>query len=139
MNDENLETMEDSMPNTEQDAEPEITGGDIPAIITGAEGEPVTNPEIIGEGEAETVDTSPKKRGPKSIFEREGGVEAALLAIHAGAAPEGEKMPTRFIEKQLAEAGLVYFQAVKTPGAVGRPRHVAYLTGAGLVRIGFTE
>lgn len=93
----------------------------------------------VTETAAEETPTEGKKRGPKGIFERDGAVEAALLAIHAGAGADGEKMPSRFIEKQLAEAGMVHFQPVKTPGAVGRPRHVAMLTAAGLVRIGFTE
>ena len=94
---------------------------------TGVETPETETPEVAAE---------PKKRGPKSIWERENGVETALKAIHAGAAQEGDTMPSRFIQKQLAEAGLVEFVPVKTPGTMGRPKLVAFLTAAGLVRVG---
>ena len=104
---------------------------------TGAETPETETTEEAGDSpEAETpVAAEPKKRGPKSIWERENGVETALTAIHAGAAQEGDTMPSRFIQKQLAEAGLVEFVPVKTPGTLGRPKLVPFLTAAGLVRI----
>jgi len=124
MNDnDTLENAEDTMPVTDTDVETEFGGDD----------DEVETPEVAAET---PVAAEPKKRGPKSIWERENGVETALKAIHAGAAQEGDTMPSRFIQKQLANAGLVEFVPVKTPGTLGRPKLVAFLTAAGLVRVG---
>lgn len=143
---ETLETLEDTLPVTEDDVNVEF-GAEAEAEAeaetgAGTEAEEINSTlaaamaaEIGGEPEAPKVKG---KVGPKNIFEKDGAVESALLAIYAGAAKEGEEMPSRFIEKKLAEAGLVYFEPVKVPGAAGRPRHVAYLTSSGLSRIGLT-
>ena len=126
--DETLEAAEANMPVTADDVETEF-GGDEPINSTLAA---AMAAEVGGEPEVTKEKT---QVGPKDIFEKDGALEAALLAIYAGAPQEGEEMPSRFIEKRLEEAGLVCFEPVKT-GKAGRPRLVAYLTGAGLNQIG---
>ena len=65
-------------------------------------------------------------RGRGRPSKTETGKQRAALLKTIGT----ENAPSRFILMQLAEAGLVQFEAEKT-GTRGRPRHVATLTGKG--------
>lgn len=96
------------------------------------------NTTDVNETQESVVEKQSKKRGPKSMWERPGAVEKILQSIHAGAAQEGENMPSRWVEKQLAEAGLVEFKSVAS-GKPGRPALMAYVTPRGLAKIGSPE
>ena len=127
-NKDTLEHAEDTMPITNTDVEIEFGGEDT-------ETEAAETPET----ETPEVAAEPKKRGPRPIVEDPERMAAALQAIYAGAPQEGAEMPSRFIEKKLAEIGMVDFVKVKKPGTVGAPRMVATLTPAALAFIGSPE
>ena len=73
------------------------------------------------------------KRGRKSIFEKRDALVAALRAIRNGDS-EADAMPSYFIQRQLAERGLVQFTPVQT-GRRGRPAHDVSLTDAGIAEL----
>lgn len=73
------------------------------------------------------------KRGRKSIFEKRDALVSALRAIRDGDTESG-KMPSRFIQHQLAERGLVEFTPVHT-GARGRPAYAVSLTREGIAEL----
>ena len=127
-NKDTLEHAEDTMPITDTDVEIEFGGEDTETEV--AETPETGTPEVAAE---------PKKRGPKPIVEDPERMAAALQAIYAGAPREGAEMPSRFIEKKLAEIGMVDFVKVKKPGTMGAPRMVATLTPAALAFIGSPE
>ena len=76
------------------------------------------------------VETAVTKRGRKSIFEKRDALVSALRAIHKGET-ETRKVPSRFIQRQMAARGLVEFTPVRT-GARGRPAHTVSLTVEGV-------
>lgn len=98
-----------------------------------------TESQVIESAETDTIENTEageaKKRGAKPILERADKLKSALSAIEAGAAQEGEQMPSRFIQHRLVEAGLVAFQQVKEEKRRGRPRNVPHLTPAGAVML----
>ena len=73
------------------------------------------------------------KRGRKAIFEKRDELVRALRSIQKQE-QEGVKLPSRYVQMRLADAGLVQFDTVKTGGR-GRPRKVAELTQEGVARL----
>jgi DNA-binding PadR family transcriptional regulator len=69
------------------------------------------------------------KRGRKEIFAKRDVLVRVLREVRSGAATEKPKA-TYFLQRRLADAGLVDFVAVKGEGR-GRPRKVAVLTREG--------
>ena len=69
------------------------------------------------------------KRGRKAIFEKRDELVRALRSIQKQE-QEGVKLPSRYVQMRLADAGLVQFDTVKTGGR-GRPRKVADWYDAG--------
>ena len=135
-NNDTLEHAEDTMPITDADVAIEFGGEDTETEVTET---PETEVAETPETETPEVAAEPKKRGPKPIVEDPERMAAALQAIYAGAPREGAEMPSRFIEKKLAEIGMVDFVKVKKPGTMGAPRMVATLTPAALAFIGSPE
>ena len=93
--------------------------------------------EIMQETAVEKVDGR-KNNGRKATFADRQAKLAALLAYRDGdgaTAANGTivaALPkTRFLEKKLAEMGLVKPEIQKIEGQKGRPRHVYTLTGQG--------
>ena len=73
------------------------------------------------------------KRGAKSIFEKKTKLVSALKAVKG---QEGYAHPSRYHLHQMADAGLLRFEDVKTGGR-GRPRQVALVTSRGQALINF--
>lgn len=93
--------------------------------------------ETVAETAVEKVDGR-KNNGRKATFADRQAKLAALLAYRDGngaTAANGTivaALPkTRFLEKKLAEMGLVKAETQKIEGQKGRPRHVYTLTGQG--------
>lgn len=77
------------------------------------------------------------KRGAKSIFEAEKR-NALIAALRAVKGIEGNTLPSRFLQKQMEERGLIAFDTVKSGGR-GRPQHVAKVTPKGQAYINFAK
>jgi hypothetical protein len=75
------------------------------------------------------------KRGAKSIFEKREKLVAALKGIKGA---EGFVKPSRFIQMQMAERGLIQFDTVQT-GTRGRPALKARVTRLGQSYINFAK
>lgn len=73
------------------------------------------------------------RRGRKEIFEKRDELVRALRSIQKRD-DEGVKLPSRYVQLRLADAGLVQFGTVKTGGR-GRPRKVADLTREGVAAL----
>lgn len=80
-----------------------------------------------------TVETTETRRGRKSIFEKREALVKALRAIQNGET-EDRKMPSYFIQRQLADRGLVEFIPVQT-GKRGRPAYNPTLTNKGIAEL----
>jgi hypothetical protein len=74
-----------------------------------------------------------KRSGRKAIFEKRDELVRALRSIEKQE-QEGVKLPSRYIQMRLADAGLVQFNTVKTGGR-GRPRRVAELSQEGVATL----
>jgi predicted transcriptional regulator len=80
-------------------------------------------------------DAPAKRRGRKTIFENTEELRAVLADIAEGIRNEEHEVQTSyFLQRKLAEAGLVSFLEIKHAGR-GRPRKVPTLTESGVLAL----
>lgn len=79
----------------------------------------------------EEIEPVGAKRGAKPIFEKPETLMSALRAIRGDA--DG-KMPSRYHQHLLVDAGLVMFESIQT-GKRGRPQLIPHLTADGVMAL----
>jgi hypothetical protein len=97
---------------------------------------PVTNPEPIEVLIVEEIEPVASKRGRKPIGEKRELMLEVLAEIRDGLVGLENPSPraTYFLQRKLADAGLVAFMEIKGEGR-GRPRKIPTLTAEGLAQL----